>query len=115
MIQSVAGDLQTSRIKALEEAVLAPCCYSEPVSRHRSEIALQMKVEIARWVREGKSDREILDTYKQRYGARVLVEPEGARWWWMHIIPWIAVLLGLAFTVWLLRRMRAQAAQSQSE
>ncbi len=96
----------------LENRFLAPCCYSEPISRHRSEVSLQMKAEIARWVVEGKSDEEIVETYKQRYGTRVLVEPEGSLWWWMHVIPWIALLLGLVFTFWLIRRMRAQAAQS---
>jgi formate-dependent nitrite reductase complex subunit NrfG len=94
-----------ARIEALEETFLAPCCYSEPISRHRSEVALQMKAEIARWVDEGKSDRDIIDTYKQRYGTRVLVEPEGSQWWWMHVVPWAVLLLGLAFTVLLMRRM----------
>ncbi len=71
-----------------------------------------MKVEIARWVAEGKSDEEITETYKQRYGTRVLVEPEGPLWWWMHVIPWIALLIGLVFTLWLLRRMRSEQNRS---
>jgi cytochrome c-type biogenesis protein CcmH/NrfF len=74
-------------------------------------VALQMKAEIARWVAEGRSDREIIDTYRQQYGARILVEPEGAQFWWMNIIPWVVLLLGLAFTVWLLRRMAARRPQ----
>jgi cytochrome c-type biogenesis protein CcmH/NrfF len=107
MLLSASGSLsdQRARIEALEATFLAPCCYSEPISRHRSEAALQMKAEIARWVDEGKSDRDIIDTYKQRYGARVLVEPEGSQWWWMHVVPWAVLLLGLAFTVLLMRRM----------
>jgi cytochrome c-type biogenesis protein CcmH/NrfF len=94
-----------ARIEALEGTFLAPCCWAEPVSRHRSEVALQMKAEIARWVDEGKSDRDIIDTYKQRYGARVQVEPEGSQGWWMQVVPWAVSLLGLAFTVRLMRRM----------
>jgi len=105
---------RSARIAALEETFLAPCCYSEPISRHRSEVALQMKVEIARWVDEGKSDREIIDTYKRRYGARVLVEPEGSQWWWMHVVPWAVLLLGLAFTVRLMHRMSARKGLPQS-
>ena len=111
-----AGDSpsgERARIQALEGAFLAPCCYSEPISRHRSEVALQMRSEIARWVAEGKSDREITDTYKQRYGARVLVEPEGSQWWWMHVVPWAVLLLGLAFTVRLMRRMCARRSPPQ--
>ena len=103
-----------ARIEALEGTFLAPCCYAEPVSRHRSEVALQMKAEIARWVDEGKSDRDIIDTYKQRYGARVLVEPEGSQWWWMHLAPWIVLVLGLAFTIGLMRRMAARKGLPQA-
>lgn len=99
---------QKARISALEHLFLAPCCWSEPIATHRSEVALQMRSEIARWVAEGRSDREIIDTYKQRYGARVLVEPEGSQWWVMHVVPWVALLLGLALTVQIVRRMSAR-------
>lgn len=101
---------QRARIDRLENTFLAPCCYAEPVSRHRSDVALQMKAEIGRWVAEGKSDREIIDTYKQRYGTQVLVEPEGAPWWWMHVIPWVVLAMGLALTLWVVRRMHARRA-----
>ena len=94
-----------SRIRRLEDSFLAPCCYQEPVSSHRSEVSLAMKVEISRFVSEGKSDREILDFYKAKYGERVLVEPEGARWWVMNAVPAIMTLCGLAFVIWLIRRM----------
>jgi cytochrome c-type biogenesis protein CcmH/NrfF len=97
-----------SRIEHLENALLAPCCYSEPVSRHRSEIALRMREEIANWVAQGKPDREILDIYKARYGARVLVEPEGRAWWVVHVVPGIAFALGVGFAVLVLIRLRAR-------
>jgi formate-dependent nitrite reductase complex subunit NrfG len=100
---------QQARIEKLEATLLAPCCYTETVSRHRSEVALQMKAEISRWVEEGKSDRQIVETYKQRYGAKVLIEPEGSWWWWMQVMLWAALAAGLAFTVWLIRRMNRAA------
>ncbi|MFB3779311.1 MAG: cytochrome c-type biogenesis protein CcmH [Bryobacteraceae bacterium] len=105
---AVSPPEQKGRIAALEKTFLAPCCWAEPIATHRSEVALQMRAEIARWVAEGKSDREIIDTYKQRYGARVLVEPEGTQWWLMQVVPWVALLLGLVLTVQLLRRMSAR-------
>jgi cytochrome c-type biogenesis protein CcmH/NrfF len=101
--------LQQARIEKLEATLLAPCCYTETVSRHRSEVAFQMKAEIARWVEEGKSDRQIIETYKQRYGAKVLIEPEGSWWWWMQATLWAALAAGLGFTVWLIRRMTRAA------
>ena len=64
-----------TRIQRLEKAVLAPCCYTETVAQHQSEIAVKMRVEIAKWVEEGRTDEEILDTYSKLYGAKVLVDP----------------------------------------
>ena len=96
---------QLARIEALEQQFLAPCCWAEPIAHHRSEVALQMKAEIARWVSDGRSDREIIEAYKSRYGARILVEPEGARRWWLNVVPWVAAVLGLFFTVLFLLRM----------
>ena len=92
------------RLEKLEKSLLAPCCWAEPIATHRSEVALAMKAEIARFVADGKSDREILDYYKGHYGARVLVEPEGAKWWWMHVVPVIMLAVGLAVAVLVLRR-----------
>lgn len=74
------------------------------MSRHRSDVALEMRADIAKFVAEGRSDREILDFYKQKYGSRILVEPEGARWWWMHVVPIAVLVLGLAAVLLLLRR-----------
>jgi cytochrome c-type biogenesis protein CcmH/NrfF len=101
-----AAPEQRDRITQLENALLAPCCYSEPVARHNSEIAVKMRAEITTWVSEGKSDREILDTYKKLYGLRVLTEPEGATWWWSNIVPWAVLLAGTLTAVQILRKWR---------
>jgi cytochrome c-type biogenesis protein CcmH/NrfF len=100
---------QKQRIRKLEESLLAPCCWAEPVSAHRSEVALQMRLEIARFVAEGKTDQEIRDHYKRLYGARVLIEPEGPARWWVHVIPVAAFGGGLLLVVWLIRRMARPA------
>ena len=36
---------QQARIERLENLILAPCCYREPVSRHGSEIAQTIRLE----------------------------------------------------------------------
>ncbi len=87
---------------------MAPCCWSESVASHRSEIAAAMRAEISRMVSEGKSDREILDYYKAKYGARVLMEPEGELRLWAYTVPVIATLAGLAIVSWIIRRMLHQ-------
>ncbi len=96
---------QQEQAQNLERKLIAPCCWSEPVSTHRSEIALKMKAEIAAFVAAGKTDEEILAIYKQRYGMRILIEPEGARWWWTHVVPLAALALGLALTIVVIRKL----------
>ena len=104
---------EQERIQRLEGMVLAPCCYSEPVAIHRSDVALQMKIEIAGWVRDGRSDDDIISEYKRRYGTRVLIEPEGAVWWWVNLMPGLALAAGLIAVIWILRNwMRPRPAVS---
>jgi len=99
---------QRARIERLEDAVLAPCCYSEPVSKHQSEVAVKMRLQIAKWVAEGRTDREILGAYVDQYGARVLVDPRTKPAWWAPWIPWLAVMLAMGFGFWLLRQWQAK-------
>jgi cytochrome c-type biogenesis protein CcmH/NrfF len=107
-----------ARIARLENAVLAPCCYTEPVSRHNSEIALRIQLEIKSFVESGKSDREILDNYAALYGAKVLVDPDVEPPFWSQWTPWaltVAGTLALAAMVWRWRaRVTAQSVPASS-
>lgn len=99
-----SGSDAQRRIEALENKLVAPCCWAETIANHRSEVALQMKADIARFVAEGQSDRQILDYYKRQYGERILVEPEGARWWIMNVVPLSMLGLGLVVVGLVVRR-----------
>lgn len=90
-----AAEQQRRQTERLEKAVLAPCCYREPVARHQSEIAVKMRLEIAKWVEQGRTDQEILDTYAKLYGAKVLVDPATAPKEWSYLVPWAMVVLGM--------------------
>ena len=92
------------RLENIENMLLAPCCWAEPISTHRSDVALAMKAEVARFVGEGKSDQEIFDYYKQQYGARVLVEPQGGQWWFMNVVPLAILSGGLVVVGFVLKR-----------
>ncbi len=105
---SLGSDV-TARIERLERSLLAPCCYKEPISRHHSDVATRMKLEVARWMAEGKSDAEILGAYRERYGARVVVPPEPDPSPWVRVIPWLAALAGGVFVVRILARWRQPA------
>jgi cytochrome c-type biogenesis protein CcmH len=97
---------QQARLERLGKALLAPCCYQEVVATHTSEVARQMREELAEMVAAGRSEREILDYYKQRYGTRVLAEPEGAQWWVMNVVPVAMLAAGAGLVVHLVRKWR---------
>jgi cytochrome c-type biogenesis protein CcmH/NrfF len=103
---SQTPDEQKVRIERLENAVLAPCCYTEPVSRHQSDVAVKMRIEITKWVAAGKTDPEILDTYVRQYGSKVLVDPRTIPGWWVPWVPWLGLIFAVAFGFWVLRRWR---------
>jgi cytochrome c-type biogenesis protein CcmH/NrfF len=111
--QSAPNPAQQQRIRELTESLMAPCCWAEPVSVHRSEIAMQMRMEIEQFVAQGKTDREILDHYKGIYGARILVEPEGASRLWVYLIPTLASLAGLGLVLLAIRRLLSNAPADQ--
>jgi cytochrome c-type biogenesis protein CcmH len=107
-----AAEVQ-ARVDLLERSLLAPCCYKEPISRHHSDIATKMKMEVARWVAEGKSDEEILGTYRERYGVRVVIPPEPDPSAWIRIVPWLAAAAGGLLVIRILAIWRRHGARAQ--
>ena len=50
-----------------------------------------------------------LDTYVQRYGSKVLVDPRTIPGWWTSRVPWLAAVFAIFFGFWLLKRWRTKA------
>lgn len=88
----------------LQHRLLAPCCYQETPDHHMSEEVVKMKTEIHAMVGDGRSEREIVEFYKTRYGSRILAEPEGAAWRIGTITPLVVLAVGAAVLVHLLRK-----------
>ena len=88
---------------------MAPCCWTQRVALHSSEASSQVKAEIGAMVVAGKSDREILDYFIGKYGKRILVEPEGAASYWLHIVPFAVLILGGIWAAVMIRKWRIRA------
>jgi cytochrome c-type biogenesis protein CcmH len=71
------SDTQKSEIRQVEERLLAPCCYTQSIAVHGSEIAGQMRAEVTEMVVHGRTENEIVNYYRNLYGDRVLVVPDG--------------------------------------
>jgi cytochrome c-type biogenesis protein CcmH/NrfF len=103
---SQTSEQTQARVDRLEHAVLAPCCYTESVAIHQSEIALKIRMEIAKSVAAGKPDQEILDTYAGLYGSKVLVDPRTMPRGLTPFFPWLVLILGVFLVAWVLKRWR---------
>ncbi len=95
---------QQAQVAKLEHQFMSPCCYGEQLYGHMSPQALEMKQQISQMVLEGRSEREIIDHFKAQFGTRILVEPEGAQWWVMNVVPLALLALGFLATVWIIRK-----------
>ncbi len=59
----------------LEAMLMAPCCWSQPVSQHQSQASEDVKQQIRALLASGKSRQQVLDAFVAEYGQRILVEP----------------------------------------
>lgn len=97
-------------VRDIEDHLIAPCCWTQPISQHESGVSEQMREEVRTMVASGMSREAIMDHFVARYGERILAtpRPEGFNRL-VYILPWVA----LAFGVWLLfiflKKLRAPA------
>jgi len=95
-----ALEMEARRIDAL---LIAPCCWTQPVSVHYSAASEEVKAEVRRMLREGKSRQQILDAFVAQYGTRILAEPPARG---LHWLPWVFLALGGTLMVTVIRRLR---------
>ena len=101
------------KAREIEDNLIAPCCWSQPVSQHDSEIAQQIREEVSSMVAAGKSRDEILDYYVSKYGERILVTPRVKGFNTLaYVLPWAALPIGAWFLIVLLKKLRTPAPSS---
>ncbi len=71
-----AGDGRSGdRVEALAAEIKCPVCPTESVADSTTQIARDIKAEIAALVADGRSDDEIRTLYASRYGEQILLDP----------------------------------------
>ena len=104
------NDADTAMIRDIEDHLIAPCCWTQPISQHESGVSAQMRNEVRKMVAAGMSREEIMDHFVAQYGERILAtpRPEGLNRL-VYILPWVALAFGAWLLFALLRKLRAPA------
>ena len=91
--------------------LVAPCCWSQQVSVHQSEAATEIKRDVRAALRAGRSRREIVDGYVQKYGTRILIEPPARGFAaWLYVLPVVTMLVSAAGLGLVVRRFASRGA-----
>jgi len=106
----VAEDPQQRQMLEIAEKLRCAVCQNQSVAESNAELAQDMRRIIAEQLAAGKSEAQVIDYFRARYGDFVLMRPprqgSGAPLWWA---PWaiLAVAGGGAF-IYLRKRLRDQ-------
>ena len=101
---------QNALVRDIENNLIAPCCWTQPISEHPSEISDLMRAEVKEMVAEGKSREAILDYYVARYGERILAAPRARGINLLaYAAPFAALILGGCGLFLILGKRRAGA------
>ena len=87
------GDEYVPGAAALEGKIISPCCWTQTIDIHDSQIADQLRHEVRRRLKGGESQQAILDSMVARYGKRILAVPPG------NPLKTTAVILAVVFAV----------------
>ncbi|WP_420239293.1 cytochrome c-type biogenesis protein [Telmatobacter bradus] len=95
---------QKQEVDHLERQLMAPCCYTQTIHDHMSDVAEQMREEVVGMVAAGKSETEIKNYYRAKYGETILVTPAGRTGLVTFGVPVAVSLAALLLLALVLRR-----------
>jgi len=102
---------QQQEVQRLESTLMAPCCYTQTIGEHRSAEAEQMREEVEAMVAGGRTEEQVKNFYRAKYGETILVVPEGKTGKVAYGVPIALGAVALLLLITLIRRsqLRHQA------
>lgn len=114
--KSKMSQQQSQLLARIEHQLIAPCCYTQTIDLHLSDIAEKMRHDVAAMILGGQKEKEIYDYYKNLYGGRILAVPDGALGVAAFAIPTtVSGLAAGALAFFLYRLHRRKAALTPTE
>ena len=107
----VGEDPQQRQILEIAEKLRCAVCQNQSVAESNAELAQDMRRLIGEQLAAGRSEAQIVDYFRARYGDFVLMRPprqgSGAPLWWAPLV--ILALAGGGAFIYLRKRLRDQA------
>lgn len=99
----IGGSGRQDRAYELEQRLRCPVCQSVSIAESPSQTAEAMRVAVAQQVAAGRTDQQIIDYFRARYGDWVLLDPPASG----ATLPlWLLPLIAAAVGVMVLFRPR---------
>lgn len=103
------ADVDPDRLRALSEELRCLVCQNQSIAESQAPLAQDLREELERLIREGRTDAEIRHWMVSRYGDFVLYRPPlRPRTWALWFGPPVLVVLGLLLIWGLVKRQRQQ-------
>lgn len=97
--------------RAIENLLIAPCCWRQPVAVHQSPASTEVRGQIREMLAKGMSREEILDAYVDAYGEKILSAPRAQGFNLLsYVLPAVALVAGGLLVTAFFRRHRAATA-----
>lgn len=103
---------QTPEEMAVASRLIAPCCWTQTLDVHQSNIAIQLRHEIRRRLAAGQTPDQIINVMVARYGKRILAVPKGSHL--STVATTMFGLVGLAGVIILFVVLKRRAGREQS-
>lgn len=107
---SIAQDIQNSQTELESEVfeiskeLRCPVCVSESVADSAAEVSINMRNKTKELLEEGKSKKEVLAYFQERYGDWILLSPPKKG---VHLLVWvlpiIAAIVGATILAFLIK------------
>jgi len=101
--------------RALEGHIMAPCCWTQTIDIHGSEISNELRREIRTRLKAGETADAITQDFVARYGEKILAVPPGNPLADMATIVAIGFLGAGVGAVFMLRRWRRRGNESEAK
>ena len=107
---------QEARFRSLTQELRCPKCQNQSIADSDADISGDMRERTAQMIREGHTDREVVDFFRERYGDFVSYRPPfDATTLLLWLGPGLVLLAGGILIVRLLRRASAAADNEEGD